>query len=174
MSFKELGDFYESLVSKERSEAEATAKPLILIIDDDKQLSRALAMALEPRFRVEVFNTPKQGIAAIRDEVAVVILDVRMPEQDGFATYEQIVARDADLPIIFYSAYQDIKDPYEILNQYHPFGYITKGDNHTALLRILTAAVEQRSRNTRHRRLLKELGDVRSQMNALRQRMSGK
>lgn len=174
MSFKELGDFYETLSSKGRPQSDVPPKPLILIIDDDGQLRQALGMALAPRYRIQLCSTPRQGVAAVRDEVSVVILDVRMPEQDGFATYEEIVARDADLPIIFYSAYQDLKDPYEILNRYRPFGYITKGDNHNELLKSVAAAVDQRVRNTRYRTLLKELGDVRSQMSALRQRLTGK
>ena len=47
---------------------------------------------------------------------------VRMNDADGFVAYKAMRAKDADLPIIFYSAYQDIKDPYEIINWTTPEG----------------------------------------------------
>lgn len=174
MSFEDLGDFYKSLVDKGQPATAEPPKPLVLVVDDDAQLRAALSLALRPSFRVQLCGTVREAVAAVRDELATVVLDIRMPEQDGFATYKEIAARDPDLPIIFYSAYQDLKDPFEIINQYRPFGYVTKGDGHTTLFRTITAAVNQRIRNTRHRALLKELGDVRVPMDTLRQRFPGK
>ena len=174
MSFEDLDTFYNSLVDKERKSAAEPPKPMLLVVDDDPQLREALRLALQPSYRVQLNSTARDAVAAICDELSAVILDTRMPDQDGFATYKEITERDPDLPIIFYSAYQDLKDPYEIMNQYRPFGYITKGDGHLALFRTISAAVAQRIRNTRHRTLRKELSEVREQMNALRRRLPAK
>jgi DNA-binding NarL/FixJ family response regulator len=45
------------------------------------------------------------------------------------------------IPIIFYSAYQDFKDPYEIINDYRPFGYVVKDGEIKKLLDMLESAV---------------------------------
>ena len=147
--------------------------PLVLVVDDDPNIRRSLELLLQPHYRVRTCADATEALGAIDESVAVVVLDVKMTGLDGFATYKEMRAKDRDLPIIFYSAYQDLKDPYEIMNEYRPFGYITKGADHTMLLRSVAAAAEQRLRATRHRSLIADLASIESQMQALRKRISG-
>jgi FixJ family two-component response regulator len=172
MAFGDFAELKEAL----RDDAEPTdvgPMPLVLVVDDDASIRRSLELLRQTRYRVKTYPGAAEAVADIDEHVAVVVLDVKMSGLDGFGAYREMRAKDVDLPIIFYSAYQDIKDPYEIMNEYRPFGYITKGADHTVLLRSIAAAVEQRSRATRHRHLIADLASIEAQMQALRKRIAG-
>ena len=173
LSFRsKLGSFIDALspsVKHPASEASA-ALACILVIDDDPALRTAIGSALESSYRVITCGSAKDGISKLTDEISAVVLDIRMPEMDGFTLYRLLREKDPDVPILFHSAYQDLKDPFEILNEYRPFGYVTKGTNISILLQMVAAAVRHRERLNRHHNLLKELHDVRSQLDAVMQR----
>ncbi|MBK6606535.1 MAG: response regulator, partial [Leptospiraceae bacterium] len=65
------------------------------------------------------------------------ILDIKMEGKNGFETFNEIKKKKFYIPIIFYSAYQDFKDPYEIINDYRPFGYVVKEGESKKLLDTL-------------------------------------
>jgi hypothetical protein len=44
------------------------------------------------------------------------------------------------MPIIFYSAYHDAKDPYQLVNEYRPYAYMTKDGQGERLLEVLAGA----------------------------------
>jgi DNA-binding NtrC family response regulator len=171
MPFRDLDQLKEALRDDTPSAAGKTL-PLVLVVDDDANIRRSLELLFQPRYRVKTFAGGSDALGEIDESVSVVVLDVKMTGLDGFAAYKEMRAKDVDLPIIFYSAYQDIKDPYEIMNEYRPFGYITKGADHTLLLRSVAAAVEQRSRATKHRHLIADLASIEAQMHALRRRLT--
>jgi DNA-binding NtrC family response regulator len=171
MPFRDLAQLKEALRDDTVAPAEKPL-PLVLVVDDDANIRRSLELLFQPRYRVKTCADAAAALGEIDERVAVVVLDVKMTGLDGFAAYKEMRAKDVDLPIIFYSAYQDIKDPYEIMNEYRPFGYITKGTDHTTLLRSVAAAVEQRSRATTHRHLIADLASIEAQMHALRRRLT--
>lgn len=102
-------------------------QPTILIIDDDEGILETLQLALKGSFDVIACASGTEGIEALTPNVSVVILDIKMKGKDGFETYVEI-KRKHDIPIIFHSAYQNIRDPYEVLNTFRPFGYVFKGN----------------------------------------------
>src|SRR5438128_1190323 len=156
MPFRDLAHLKEALRDESTPSRESEPLPLVLVVDDDAGIRKSLELLLQTRYRVKTCPGAAEALAVLEtidEQVAVVVLDVKMTGLDGFAAYKEMRAKDVDLPIIFYSAYQDIKDPYEIINEYRPFGYITKGADHTMLLRSIAAAVDQRARATRHRHL---------------------
>jgi two-component system NtrC family response regulator len=138
--------------------------PVLVLIDDDREIRSSVPLALGASFAVRTYASAARGVEAIDSDVSVVLLDIKMPDQDGFAAYEEIREKDPDLPIIFHSAYQNLKDPYTIVNDYRPFGYIVKGSPLEKLTRLLHLAVQQRQRLLRHRRLAQELAEVRAKM----------
>jgi signal transduction histidine kinase/ActR/RegA family two-component response regulator len=73
--------------------------------------------------------------------VHVVILDIRLRGRDGFWTYRAIRTRFPDTPMIFYSAYQDLKDPYEVINDYRPFAFLVKDGDLARLQQVVDEAV---------------------------------
>lgn len=173
MAFKDLEHLRAALRPSEGPPTPAEL-PLVLVVDDDAHVRDSLSLILAKSYRVQTATNGHDGVELVRDELSAVILDVKMSGIDGFATYEQMRKRDAELPIIFHSAYQDIKDPYEIINEFRPFGYIIKGEDHSRLLRMVADAVAQRARTMSYRALQSKLSSVQAQMESLKKRLAGK
>jgi two-component system, sensor histidine kinase and response regulator len=89
-------------------ETRATAKVNILLVDDDPTKRFALKAILAPLDEnvVEASSGPDALRQLLRNEFAVVLLDVRMPVMDGFETAQLIRQRPRSelTPIIFVTA----------------------------------------------------------------------
>lgn len=146
-----------ALAKRTRSGGAAPDRPPIVVIDDDEPSRRSLAFALGDRYNVILCGSGREGVAAVHEDICAVILDVRMPEQDGFSVCTEIRSRIPEVPIIFYSAYQNAKDPYEIINDHHPFGYVAKGDDLQKLVKLVDMAVRLQSIIVYNRKLIRQL-----------------
>ncbi|HET8744775.1 MAG TPA: response regulator, partial [Ramlibacter sp.] len=85
--------------------------PRILLIDDDEALGEPLA-AYFARFGLELVQAlrPSAGLALLRQQAFdAAILDVMLPEQDGFALCRAIRA-ESDLPIVMLTARGEVMD----------------------------------------------------------------
>lgn len=129
----------------------------IVVIDDDKASRESLEFILGDEYDITTCASAKAGIEAIHEDVCAVILDVRMPEQDGFSACSQIRQKVADIPVIFYSAYQSAKDPYEIINDHRPFAYVVKGEDLQKLVKLVGMAVKIQAMNVYNRKLIQKL-----------------
>ena len=58
--------------------------PLVVVIDDDAAVRRSLRFALDKKFRVDVYSSGPAGVDMMTEETSVVILDIKMPDRDGF------------------------------------------------------------------------------------------
>jgi PAS domain S-box-containing protein len=92
----------------------APPRPTVLVVDDHPENLRVLELILEP-LEVEVI-TAGSGEEALRvlleHDVAVIVLDVRMPGMDGFETagYVKQRERTRNVPIIFLTAMGNDRD----------------------------------------------------------------
>jgi len=83
-------------------------KPRVLIVDDHPANRYAFEMVLEKDFEVSLASSGKEALEVCRTkEFAVIVLDVRMPEMDGFDTAEALRQQELTrvTPIVFTSAY---------------------------------------------------------------------
>ncbi|MDT7836318.1 response regulator transcription factor [Aquabacterium sp. OR-4] len=83
----------------------------ILLIDDDAELGPPLAAYLQ-RFdlQLEAALTPSAGQARLaQGGIAAVILDVMLPEMDGFVLC-RLLRADSDIPILMLTARGDLTD----------------------------------------------------------------
>jgi DNA-binding NtrC family response regulator len=119
----------------------AADRPVILIVDDDAAIRASLSIMLASRYEVLLATSAADGIRALRDDVCAVVLDVKMKGENGFWACDRMRERHPLLPIIFYSAFQDVKDPYRVINEHRPFAYLTKGGDPKDLLDALELAV---------------------------------
>ncbi len=78
----------------------------ILVVDDDKNTRRLLKAVLEAENYT--VSTAENGVEALEvmdhEHVDLVILDIMMPEMDGYALTEQIREADEALPLLMVSA----------------------------------------------------------------------
>ena len=166
----ELDEIDRLLGSSEDGEAQAKKDgTLIVIIDDDATIRMSLEYSLREHYQVEVYGNGKDAVEALKPESSVVILDIKMPDHDGFWTFKELRNIDADLPIIFHSAYQDLEDPFVIINEYRPFGYLNKSGDLSELMNMVRKAVEYRERVDSQRHLMEQLRKVKDEMEDLRQ-----
>lgn len=83
----------------------------ILIIDDDERLTEVLADYFQRfDFRLSGANRPSRGLELVStNRYELVILDVMLPEMDGFDTCREI-RRHSDIPIIMLTARGEVAD----------------------------------------------------------------
>lgn len=85
----------------------------LLIVDDSNIIrSRIARIALHPRLRnLNIIGLAKNGIEAIdiclRSVPDIVTMDLTMPEMDGIACIENLVARHPEVNILVVSALSD-------------------------------------------------------------------
>lgn len=125
-----MGYLDESLEDIELQPDEMRAKPKILMVDDKPENLVALERLLGD-MDVELFKANNGNEAlklTIHHEFALALLDIQMPEMDGYelAEYLRQEEKTADLPFIFISAvYTDSIDIFEGYEK-GAFSYITK------------------------------------------------
>jgi len=111
----------------------------VLIIDDDVALTQMLAEYLRQNgFTAELENSPVSAIAKVREQsFDVVLLDVMMPELDGFETLKQIRTFSV-VPVIMLTAKGEDYD--RILGlELGADDYLAKPFNHRELLARMKA-----------------------------------
>src|SRR5262245_65172187 len=88
-------------------------KPVILVVDDTPDNIVLLSDVLRSRYKVEVANSGERCLKLARKtKPDLILLDVMMPEMDGYAVCDQLKADPAtrDIPIIFLTARSDEED----------------------------------------------------------------
>ena len=90
----------------------SSGAPRVLVVDDEAMLADLLSQAL--RHEGWETATAKDGLDALAKASSfhpdVVILDVQMPRMDGLETLERLRARDPELPVLFLTARDDMRD----------------------------------------------------------------
>jgi len=83
----------------------------ILIIDDDKELTELLDEFLsEHKYKIQIYHNPLQAVKALEKQVPdLVLLDIMMPEMDGFQVLRKI-RETLDLPVIMLTAKGEVSD----------------------------------------------------------------
>jgi len=78
----------------------------LLVVEDDPNLGRMLTDYLRARgYEADLRTDGQQGAQAYgKGKYDLVLLDVMMPQKDGFTLAREIRAKDAEVPIIFLTA----------------------------------------------------------------------
>ena len=119
-----------------------TARPAILIVDDDPDILTALHDLLEhDGFRVTGVSTCRDALAQVKAvDFAVVLLDIGLPDGDGLAVLQTIQAIAPSLPVIILTAFtsQDYRAKSLFCGA---FSYLTKPYDREELRAVLRQAV---------------------------------
>ncbi len=88
--------------------AQTIEKNTVLVVDDTPENLTVLGELLQPRFRVRVANSGRRAlqVAASEPKPDLILLDVMMPEMDGYAVIAELRANPLtrDIPVIFVTA----------------------------------------------------------------------
>lgn len=84
----------------------------ILIVDDDPIGSRMMQFLLsEQGYRVDMVDNARGALAMVeRQPPDLMLLDVNLPQLNGFEMYQRLLDKDYDLPVIFVSAKGELED----------------------------------------------------------------
>lgn len=85
-------------------------KGTVYVVDDDDAIRDSLRWLLEANdYKVKLYDSGESFIAKYDpNAIAVLVLDVRMPGMSGLEVQEHLLARKADLPIIFITGHGDV------------------------------------------------------------------
>lgn len=135
---------FQKMVEERQDKSEESAKATVMVVDDDLSIRDALSFVLKKKFDTIVCASGQEGVKLVDETVSCIVLDIKMPGMDGFQVYDIIKKRFPDIPIIFYSAFQDIMESVEFKRKYQPFGYFDKSGNTDGLFKSIDHAVQRR------------------------------
>ena len=130
----------------------------ILIVDDEADMLEGLRRIFNQHLEeVEVTTTsrPRQALRLVRQvPVDLVLLDIRMPEVDGFELLEALRKEDPWVTVIMMTAYGSIEIAVEAMRR-GAYDFITKPFTKEPLLRAVRKGLERNRliRENRHLRL---------------------
>ncbi|MDR2721075.1 MAG: response regulator, partial [Puniceicoccales bacterium] len=84
-------------------------KPLILIAEDDTQLTEVLSKQLSlSGLNVQVFQNGADMVDFLKRHFAsVILLDINLPDVDGFNIVRQLRNAGISIPVIFLTGFSD-------------------------------------------------------------------
>jgi two-component system response regulator ChvI len=87
-------------------------KQRILLVDDESDITTALKMYLELQgFHVDAFTDPVNALAQFKAGFyQLLILDIKMPEMNGFELYTEIKKKDETVKVFFLTALSEMHD----------------------------------------------------------------
>ncbi len=132
-------------------------KSAILIIDDERAICASLTLALEKDYKVIAVTDAQTGLQMVLEQsFDLVLLDLRIGDQDGIKVLEQIKAYDSTIAVIIMTAYGSIRSSVEAM-KHGAFSYLSKPLDLEELMIFIRQALEFRYLNDRVEYLSKEL-----------------
>jgi EAL domain-containing protein (putative c-di-GMP-specific phosphodiesterase class I) len=130
---------------------------LVVVVDDDAPMLKALQRSLGATFRVAAFDAPEQALARVREGgVAVVISDIGMPGMSGIELLGAVREHDPDLPVVLITGAPSLESATKAI-EHGVFRYLPKPFNG----RELSLLLEQASQLHRLARLKREALELR-------------
>ena len=122
------------------------SRPKILVVDDEPGMLRTIERILSTRYDVRAVRLPSAALeAATVSSFDVAILDVRMPEMDGFALMARLGERQPDLDVIMMTGSTDERDARLIRAiREKAFFFLTKPFDREVLLTLVQRCLEAR------------------------------
>ena len=122
------------------------ARPRILVVDDEPGMLRTIERILSTQYDVRAVRLPSQALAAADAErFDIAVLDVRMPEMDGFALMARLGVAQPDVDVIVMTGSTDERDARLIRAiREKAFFFLTKPFDREVLLTLVQRCVEAR------------------------------
>ena len=94
------------------SDLNAERKRSILVVDDEPDIVITLRTVLERNnFTVDAYTEPQQAIKSFKPDVYnLLILDIKMPQMNGFELYKELRKIDEKIKVCFLTALSELHD----------------------------------------------------------------
>jgi phosphoserine phosphatase RsbU/P len=140
----------------------------ILVVDDEAGMLRSVERVLGKDYNVATARSPREAIGLATTFIPdLAILDIQMPEMDGFQLMEELQARDPELDVIFMTGSVNEIDAKLIKAiRKDAFYFLQKPFDRGVLLSLVERCLElkrlDRSNREHQSRMEKELADARA------------
>jgi two-component system cell cycle response regulator CtrA len=116
----------------------------ILIVEDDDLIAESIAMALEDEGHFyHITSTLEEGLSAAREgQFDAVVLDINLPDGDGFQFAKAIRRNQIDTSVLVVSGRSSVTDKVVALHSGDD-GYLTKPFDRQELIANLTAIIRR-------------------------------
>ena len=132
-------------------------KPIVWIIDDEQGICVSLSLALKKDYQVSTFNSAVPALERMKTESCdVVLLDLKLQEEDGMEVLRQIKQEHPDVSVIMMTAFGSIGSSVEAIKA-GAYTYLTKPLDLEQLKLFLSQTMEIRKMNEQIRFLSDEL-----------------
>jgi DNA-binding response OmpR family regulator len=122
----------------------------IFILEDDEQLKQNLKLLFKRQgFAADTFSTFKDAwhqISEFGREYDCIVLDVNLPDGNGFTFCEQLRQHKINTPVVIMTARQNVKDKIHGLN-IGADDYVTKPIDFEELIARVRAVIRRNSKN---------------------------
>jgi two-component system response regulator AtoC len=144
------------------------AEPLILLVDDDEEIRWSLKQFLKgDDYEFAEAESGNVACDLIRKTIAdLVILDLRMPQMDGFQTLEKLLQIEPTLPVLILTGNDSVKGAVQAM-RLGAVDYLVKPVDRDEFRLIVRKTLE-------NSRLKREVQDLRAQMNSKTSYIVGK
>lgn len=121
-----------------RLKAMSDVRPRIFIVDDDPSFGKSLARLLKVRgFPAEAFASARAFLDSVSpDQGGIAVLDIHMPECDGFELFETMKEQNFRMPVVFVTG-QAQSDDRALAMQRGARGFLLKPFSEESLLELL-------------------------------------
>ena len=134
-----------------------SSKPVILIVDDEKNTREGLARALRDEYAVAEAENGLRALEWLETHHADVVLsDLRMPGLDGMALLSRLLGRDPKPVLILLTAYGNIETAVEAMKR-GAYDFLAKPVNLDRLELLLKRALTERQMGAENQRLKAQL-----------------
>ena len=116
----------------------------VLIIDDEKEICESVKMILDYEgYQTDYSLLPSEGLAKIDSQIySALLLDIQMPEMNGFEVLKKIQEKHLNLPVIIITAHGSIENAIKA-TKLGAFDFIEKPIDRDKLLISVRNAVDQ-------------------------------
>lgn len=105
----------------------STAKPCVLLIDDEERILRSLSMLFRLHYRVLATTDPQQALHWVREQtVDVIVSDQKMPLMRGADLLREVRAASPDTMRILLTGYSELDAIVASVNEGEIFRYVNK------------------------------------------------
>ena len=140
-------------------DAKTNRRPMVLVVDDDKNTREGLERALRRLYDVrQAESAPRAMEELARGGVDVMLADLRMPGMDGMELLRRVQARYPDVVCLLLTAYGSVETAVEAMKQ-GAYDFLTKPVNLDHLEVVLERALQSRAMEARVEELEGRLDD---------------
>ncbi|OQA26274.1 MAG: Transcriptional regulatory protein ZraR [Verrucomicrobia bacterium ADurb.Bin345] len=135
----------------------APRKPVILIVDDERNTREGLARALRRAYHVLLAESGARALQLLQENaVDIMLSDVRMPGMDGLALMQRALARTPQPVCILLTAYGSVETAVEAMKR-GAYDFLTKPVHLDRLDILIRRALREREVESENRLLHEQL-----------------